>query len=52
MLNFERFDISAKANFRSNVMDTNFDKKIFIKKYFYYINFKAFNTPVLKAFFY
>ena len=33
MLNFERFDISAKANFRSNVMDTNFDKKIFIKNF-------------------
>lgn len=33
MLNFERFDISAKANFRSNIMDTNFDKKIFIKNF-------------------
>ena len=33
MSNFERFDISAKANFRSNVMDTNFDKKIFIKNF-------------------
>ena len=33
MLNYERFDISAKANFRSNIMDTNFDKKIFIKNF-------------------
>ena len=33
MSNFERFDISAKSNFRSNIMDTNFDKKIFIKNF-------------------